>query len=145
MKRQVTVLRSLLSLFIFVLSSAIPSIAAENPLSTEASHVLDGRSYVGQNGSKGMPADHPDELIFANGQLISTSCDPYGFGPGTYKTEISGGNVTFEAITQSPTHGQISWRGVVIGDTMDATMIWTKERWYWDTRKEYWFKGKLKQ
>jgi len=142
MKRYLSVKNNFLCLFLVLLSVALSSLAAETIV---ASHLLDGKSYVGQNGSKGMPAHHPDELIFANGQFHSTSCDPYGFGTGTYKTELSGGNVTFEAITQSPTHGQISWRGVVTGDTLDATMIWTKERWYWDTRNEYWFKGKLKQ
>jgi hypothetical protein len=30
------------------------------------------------------------------------------------------------------------------GDSMEATFIWTKERWYWDVRREYWFKGDLK-
>jgi hypothetical protein len=145
MKSYPKVLGVFLGLIVIVLSGATHSIAAETLQNQVESHLLDGRIYAGQNGSKGMPSDHDDELIFANGQFRSTSCDPYGFGAGTYKTTAIDGIITFEAITQSPSHGQIVWRGTVTGDTLDATSVWTKERWYWDIRKEYWFKGRLKQ
>jgi hypothetical protein len=33
----------------------------------------------------------------------------------------------------------------VSGDAINATYLWTKERWYWfDAREERWFKGKLR-
>jgi len=47
-------------------------------------------------------------------------------------------------VTKSPTHGEIAWKGIVEGDTAIVEFIWIKERWYWDTRKVYWFKGSLK-
>ena len=35
-----------------------------------SSHTLDGRTYFGQNGSKGKPADHDDEFIFKEGMIF---------------------------------------------------------------------------
>jgi hypothetical protein len=141
MKTENTVMGVLLVLTAFLLSEMPASIAAEP---VQSSHLLDGRTYAGQNGSKGMPADHPDEFIFTDGQFRSLSCDPYGFGTGDYRATVTDGIISFEAITKSPSHGQIAWHGIVTGDTLDATFVWTKERWYWNTRKEYWFKGTLK-
>jgi len=121
---------------------------AQNGMSTEppsTSAALDGRTYAGQNGSKGKPADHDDEFIFSNGMFRSTSCDAYGFESGPYQTELVDGVIYFKAITKSPSHGQMVWEGKVDGESIDGTFIWTKERWYWDIRKEYWLKGKLKE
>ena len=116
---------------------------AENVLA--ASHLLDGKTFVGQNGSKGKEADHPDEFVFAGGLFRSASCDDYGFGKGEYDASVKDGVIYFQAVTTSPSHGRIQWQGKVDGDQLEATFIWTKERWYWDIRKEYWFKGRLKQ
>jgi hypothetical protein len=145
MKTSSKVLGILLALTVILAPGVTQSIASEISQKVEASHLLDGRTYVGQKGGKGMPADRPDEFIFAEGRFRSTSCDPYGFGTGAYKATDVDGIITFEAVTQSPTHGEIAWRGAVSGDTLDATFIWTKERWYGNIRKEYWFKGRLKQ
>jgi hypothetical protein len=44
----------------------------------------------------------------------------------------------------SPKHGKIVWNGTVKGDKVDATYVWTKERWYWkDAYQEKWLKGTL--
>jgi hypothetical protein len=134
---------SAVALVLMLMSSGPAAYAAEPAEPPAASHLLDGRTYAGQNGSKGMPADHDDTFIFANGTFHSTSCDPYGFGTGPYRATEADGVITFEAVTTSPTHGQITWHGTIRDDTLDATFVWTKERWYWDIRKEYWFKGKL--
>ena len=120
---------------------------AQQPASEDqvsSSHVLDGRTYFGQNGSKGMAADHDDEFVFAGGMFRSTSCDEYGFASGRYQTTTSDGIILFNAVTESPTHGKMIWEGKIDGETLDATFVWTKQRWYWNLRKEYWFKGKLK-
>jgi hypothetical protein len=109
------------------------------------SHAFDGKTYFGQNGGKGKSADHDDELIFEEGMFRSTSCDKYGFAKGLYQTTNTDGIIFFNAVTVSPSHGQMVWEGKVDGDSLDATFVWTKERWYWDIRQEYWFKGKLKQ
>jgi len=123
------------------------SLLAQSPVPEDeavSSHLLDGRNYIGQNGSKGMPADHDDEFIFSNGMFRSTSCDKYGFVSGRYQATSTDGAIMFNAVTKSPTHGKMIWEGTVAGDSLDATFVWTKKRWYWDLRKEYWFKGKLK-
>lgn len=130
------ILSLLFSLNVFANDSKV----TDNISSTSA---LDGRSYSGQNGSKGEPADHDDGFIFSNGMFRSTSCDAYGFESGPYQTEAVNGVIFFKAVTRSPSHGQIAWEGKVDGDSIDGTFLWTKERWYGDIRKEYWFKGKL--
>lgn len=111
------------------------------------SHLLDGKTFVGRNGEKGrsLATDEQEKLIFADGLFTSASCEPYNFGSGEYSTRVEGERIYFEAITTSPSHGQIAWQGVVEGDTAQATFVWTKQRWYWDTRREYWFKGTLQE
>ncbi|NYZ69684.1 hypothetical protein H0A36_27085 [Endozoicomonas sp. SM1973] len=69
----------------------------------------------------------------------------YGFRKGIYTTEKSGDAIKFKATVRSPGNGQIAWEGVVRGNAIEATYIWTKKRWWWkDAREVKWFKGKLK-
>ena len=44
----------------------------------------------------------------------------------------------------SPTHGTMVWDGTVKDNAIEATRIWTRERWYWKIKKEYWYRGQLK-
>jgi len=115
--------------------------------SEEPSHLLDGMSFVGKNGEVGKDlAEYEDEVIvFETGIFTSVSCEPYSFSSSPYQARVVGDKIYFEVVTKSPTHGQISWTGVVDGDEVDVKFVWTKERWYWDIRREYWFKGKLKE
>ncbi len=109
--------------------------------------LLDGMSFVGLNGEAGKPLD-PDEheeITFHDGLFTSVSCEPYHFGSAEYSTTEVDGAIHFTAVTESPTHGKISWQGVVKGRTAEVGFVWTKERWYWNTRREYWFRGTLKQ
>jgi len=110
------------------------------------SHLLDGKAFVGKNGEVGKPlAEYEDEeIVFSDGQFTSVSCEPYNFGRSPYQAEVVDGKIHFSAVTVSPTHGQIAWQGIVDGDRADVTFVWTKERWYWDIRREYWFQGRLK-
>lgn len=111
------------------------------------SHLLDGMAFVGLNGEKGRPLD-PDqheEMVFEDGRFLSVSCEPYNFGKGAYTATRVGDAVHFQAETVSPTHGRIAWQGVVEGDSARATFVWTKQRWYWDIRREYWFQGKRQE
>lgn len=113
----------------------------------EISNLLDGMIFVGNNGEKGReldPNEH-EEIIFEKGRFRSVSCDPYNFGDSEYSTTAVGNTIHFEAVTTSPSHGKIVWQGTVEGDTALVTFIWTKERWYWNIHREYWFKGKLKK
>lgn len=115
--------------------------------SEELSHLLDGKTFVGNNGEKGreLDPDEYEELTFHNGYLRSISCEPYNFDSAAYSATTVGNTIHFEAVTQSPTHGQIAWQGIVDGNDVKATFVWTKERWYWDIHREYWFRGTLKE
>ncbi len=138
--------KGLIALLFFSLS--VSSFAAQKNVPEKvitSSHVLDGKTYFGQNGSKGKPADHDDEFIFKEGMFRSTSCDKYGFVEGRYETTETDGITYFKAVTESPSHGQMAWEGMVDSDSLEGTFVWAKERWYWDIRKDYWFKGKLNQ
>ena len=115
--------------------------------SGEASRILDGKAFVGLNGEKGHPLD-PDEneeIVFENGRFTSVSCEPYNFNSSEYSATVVGDTIHFEAATESPTHGKIAWKGIIDGDEAEMTFVWTKERWYWNTLREYWYRGTLKQ
>jgi hypothetical protein len=115
-------------------------------LAAERSHLLDGMTFAGWNAEKGQTQTTEAETItFADGLFTSVSCEPYNFDSSEYSTRVEGERVYFEAVTHSPSHGQIAWSGVIEGEEADVTFVWTKERWYWDTRREYWFKGRLKR
>ena len=113
----------------------------------ESSSILDGMAFVGKNGEVGKElAEYEDEeIVFENGMFTSVSCEPYNFASAPYKAKAIGDKIQFDAVTESPTHGKISWTGIIDGDEAEVQFVWTKERWYWDIGREYWFKGKLKQ
>ena len=116
-------------------------------LALELSHLLDGKTFTGFNGEKGQELDpnEEEEIVFDNGRFVSTTCNKYNFSDVAYFAEKAGDGIHFEAVTLSPTHGKIEWQGVVQGNQADVTFVWTKERWYWNTHREYWFKGFLKK
>ena len=113
----------------------------------EATHLLDGKTFTGFNGEKDQDLDpnEAEEIVFNNGRFISTTCNKYNFSDVAYSASDVGDSIHFQAITLSPTHGKIEWQGIVRGDQAEVTFVWTKERWYWNTHREYWFKGSLKQ
>jgi len=116
-------------------------------LAGDGSHLLDGKSFIGKNGEMGQElAEYEDEeIVFQNGMFTSVSCEPYNFGSGPYTASLVDGKIHFSAVTKSPTHGKIAWQGVIDGEQAEVIFVWTKERWYWDTRREYWFRGLLKK
>ena len=106
---------------------------------------LDGQTFIGPAGLQGSEPDEEDEVSFNNGELFSSTCAVWGFEGGSYTTEKSSDGLKFKATTLSPDNGKIVWEGVIRGNEIEATYIWTKERWWWfDARQEKWFKGKLK-
>jgi len=133
----------------FILSSlTICCLLSANPgFAIETANLLDGKTFSGLNGEKGKdldPEEH-EEIVFDNGRFVSTTCYQYNFADAPYIARRVGDSVHFESVTLSPTHGKIVWQGVVTGDKATMTFTWTKERWYWDTHREYWFEGRLKQ
>ena len=110
-----------------------------------ASGVLDGRKFVGPTGEKGKKVDHEDVLSFSDGMFTSSACFQYGFESGPYTATVQGDSIHFQAVTVSPTHGKMEWKGTLKGGTLNFDYTWTKERWLWNTYREYWFKGSLKE
>ena len=130
------------------LAAAIVCSSLSNSLwAAEIIGLLDGMAFVGKNGEVGkeLAEYEAEEIVFEKGMFTSVSCEPYNFGSSPYNAQAIGDKIHFDAVTESPTHGQISWDGIIDGDVAEVKFVWTKERWYWDIRREYWFKGKLKK
>ena len=109
------------------------------------SGIVDGMVFIGHIGPKDGEANGEDEVVFQNGQFLSTSCTKYGFRSAPYIASHDGDRIVFKAVTHSPKHGTINWEGQIVGNRLEATYLWTKERWYWfDANEENWFKGHLK-
>jgi hypothetical protein len=140
---KVTSGHSSVAFFVVILVTAILCISGQvRPEST----LLDGKTFIAKTGMMGEEAVHEDILVFRSGKFYSEACSPWGFDGGDYTTRIEGDTVYFEAITLSPKHGKMVWKGQVRGDAIDGTYIWTKERWYWkNARQDKWFKGSLKK
>ena len=127
-------------------ADAIPGAvgAAASPSVVPALSSLDGRTFVAQSGEKGKQASKKDTFVFRDGRFLSEACTPYGFGDAPYQATVDGATVRFHAETHSPTHGKMVWDGIVKDNAIEATSIWTRERWYWKIKKEYWFRGQMK-
>jgi len=83
---------------------------------------LDGRRFLGVVLECGKTAGDADTLIFDGGRFRSTACDRYEYGDGAYRWQQRDGEISFEAETESPKHGQLRWRGVVRGARLDGTL-----------------------
>jgi hypothetical protein len=114
-------------------------------LNNAVSHLLDGKKFSGPTGEQGKKIHHEDVLSFSDGKFTSSECFQYGFTGGPYTTTIEGDKIHFQAETISPTHGKMVWQGTLNGNTIDVTYNWTKERWFWTTYREYWFRGTLQK
>lgn len=108
-----------------------------------AAGMLDGRTFEATGGEKGKEAvAGKDNLVFANGKFHSTECDQYGFTAAAYTSAKEGDSVKFTAHATSEKEGSINWTGMVKGDTIEGTYVWTKTG---QKDIEYWFKGTLKK
>ena len=113
-----------------------------------SSGLLDGKTFVVQQGEKGQAAKGTDTLMFRSGKFRSSGCDKYGFGDGAYTATAEGDAIRFVADTQSETKGTMHWEGTVQGDKIDVMYTWTdKAHWYKPNPKplEKWAKGELKK
>jgi len=150
MKHKALSLRSIAFYSALILAAALyptPAAAEESGKnihdSIEVSHILDGKKFIGPTGEKGKKVHHEDVLSFSDGKFTSSECFQYGFKGGPYSTTVEAGSIHFQAETTSPTHGEMVWNGTLKGATLDVTYSWSKERWFWTTYREYWFKGSL--
>ena len=106
-----------------------------------ATGILDGKTFIVHEGFMGEEASSEDDISFKKGKFYSTNCAQWGFGWGDYTAKVTGNTVYFEAVTSSPKHGKIMWKGQVNGDALEGSYIWTKKRWYWkDARQEQWLR-----
>jgi len=119
--------------------------ATASPSAAPTVSLLDGKTFVAQSGEKGKPASKKDTFVFRDGRFLSEACSPYGFGDAPYQATVDGATVRFHAETHSPTHGTMVWNGIVKDNAIEATSIWTRERWYWKIKREYWFRGQMKK
>jgi len=111
-----------------------------------AGGMLDGKSYIVQQGEMGKEAKGTDTLVFKDGKFRSVGCDKYGFGEGAYKTTVEGDTVKFVADTTSESKGKMHWEGSVTGDRIEVNYVWIdKSHWYKPNPKplEKWGKGEL--
>ncbi|MDC0663938.1 hypothetical protein N6L25_15375 [Marinobacter sp. SS21] len=109
-----------------------------------AREVLEGAIFEGVLREVGaISGGDADRLIFRGGLFISEACKDYGFEEAAYTASRQDDRILFEATSVSPSHGRMVWHGVRQGDRLEAEVVWTKERWYWDIRREYQFLGQL--
>jgi hypothetical protein len=105
---------------------------------------LDGKTFFAESGEKGKKASNKDTIVFRDGRFLSEGCSPFGFKDASYQATVDGAAIRFHTETHSPTHGTMVWVGTVKDNTIEATSVWTRERWYWKIKKEYWYRGQLK-
>lgn len=67
-----------------------------------------------------------DELAFKNGQVAMSACIKAGFAPSSYTLAPSGSAWSFETRQISKKQEKTDWRGLVSGDSIKGTMVWTK-------------------
>ena len=111
-----------------------------------ASGLLDGKTFVIEQGEKGKDANETDTLIFTDGRFRSTGCDQYGFGDAPYTATLEGNTIRFDIDTFSEKSGTIHWEGAVEGKNIEVVQVWTdKTHWYkWNPKPvEKWGKGEL--
>jgi hypothetical protein len=134
----------LMGVFLLLAWGVSPAIGGEG----SASGVLDGKTFLVEQGEKGKAAKGTDTLIFKNGKFRSAGCDQYGFGDGAYTATAEGDTVRFVAETTSESKGKMQWEGTVRGDKIDVSYVWIdKPHWYKSNPKplEKWAKGELKK
>ena len=107
--------------------------------------LLDGLSFSGPTGTVGMDSDHQEKVVFMDGKLRSLVCEKWGFEQRAYRSQLVGDTVRFEAVQVSPDYGTMTWRGTVREGRLEARYVWEKERLFWNTHREYWFKGVISE
>lgn len=128
-----------ISVCTFLVIANIAAFAADAPASKN--DPLDGLQFKGQTGEQGKGHHHEDTITFKDGQFRSLDCENWGFGPAPYTVRKDGESYHFSATLLSPHRGKLEWKGVITGDTAEATFRWLHERWYWTIDRQYWFKG----
>ena len=112
---------------------------------TQSISMLEGKAFEGELGLLGEPARSTDVAIFNDGMFVSKKYQELcGYTSGEYWLRKQGDQIQVKAMTPCLiSDATILWQGVVSGDQIEGSFIWTNRRWYWTFEKEFWFKGKL--
>lgn len=108
---------------------------------------LDGKTFRGELGPVGKPADVEDIFVFEDGTFLSKECERRcNYPASAYFVRRQDDGIAFVSETRCPTKdATIVWRGVVDGETVSGRLTWTVKRWYWTVEKEFWFSGTLEE
>ena len=129
-----TVCLSLLVVGLVALWSGTPALAVMD--------ALDGKTFVGEMGKKGEQKGQAEDVIFTNGKMRSSMCNRFGYSDGTYTATTGKDTIAFDTQLTHPTDGMQMWKGMVKGDTLEATSTSFEPG---KAPVEYWIKGQLKK
>jgi hypothetical protein len=110
------------------------------PLAAKEHQALDGNVYAtlldGRN----------DTITFRDGLLHSELYAGRGHEKSEYTTVAKDNKIWFEATTVGPQEGQFFWTGIIEGNAINGSYLYTRKGWFifGDTTKKKHFKGSLK-
>ncbi len=111
----------------------------------QATSLLDGQVFSGKFGIVGKDALGEDTWVFEKGTFLSKSCEQCGFPQSPYWVRFENGEMVFKTETRCPvTDATIIWKGTIKDERISGIYTWTKKRWYWTVKKEFWFAGTLR-
>ena len=95
--------------------------------SCSQSSTLDGKKFAVTTMEKDKPETAVnEEIVFEGGNFDNLQCHEWGFTKGKCTTTKDGENYNFEAVTESPDEGKMTWKGMVMGDAIHGDMVWQK-------------------
>jgi hypothetical protein len=127
---------------VVIAAIAVATVPARGAAATPAAGSLDGKTFTGETGEKGKTKGDAETFVFKAQTFDPLDCHKYGFSAAPYTFKEEGGRIRFEAETKSAKEGAMRWQGVVQGETLAGSMIWTKAG---QAPITYWFKGTLKK
>lgn len=105
--------------------------------------LLDDKVFIGSYTENHISTVKEEKLSFIDGELHSMVYARKGFAKGSYTAAIRQDGIYFDAVTVSPEHGTIDWRGIVSGDSIVVEYQWRKTGWLTDTVRDYFFSGTI--
>lgn len=95
--------------------------------SQSAERSLDGKSFQLSVWDVNQPDQkQPDVITFQKGNMDPEGCHQYGFTAAPYTLRSQEKQLSFVSTCSSPTDGTIVFEGVVTGQNITGTMVWTK-------------------
>ena len=121
--------------------SAQPNAATSGAAESRASASLDGRSFRGEIRDEKGVVRFQDVMTFRDGIFRSEKCKELGFDDVRYWTRVEGDAVHFLIESANPEAGKIVLNGKIRGAQAQWSGVWSKERWYWNIRRDISFSG----